>query len=340
MALRLLVNTGLLAIPIGGSIGTLLGIDAHRSATGQAPLFTSGGSNTSTGGDSTGGGSRSSGSATKNSVYCETSWGISPPSDGLLYTLNPNQWGVTDSSSGALCMNFATNGKVRAKITTFKNETYSTKTTAPEFSVTWQYDPGPETAPVHAYPNIMVDDVLPVELGNMSQVNIDVHWTYGVGNTAASSTDISALTAEDLQTNVAIDMFFDTDKAIAQNSTQAKYEVMVWFLEFGASAQPIGLNDGVVTTRTLNGVLFKLYTGTKTVTGNPTQNVLSWVASEPQETFTGDIYPLITDLYTLTGDVYPSASDYMGIFQFGSEAFSVNNNVTFSVPKLSIDIQT
>ena len=96
MALRLLVNTGLLAIPIGGSLGTLLGIDAHRSATGQPPLFTGDGSNSGsgsgsgTGGDSTGGGSGGSGSTTNNGVtntqYCQNSYGISPPSDGQLYT--------------------------------------------------------------------------------------------------------------------------------------------------------------------------------------------------------------------------------------------------------------
>lgn len=93
MAFRLAINTALLAIPIGGSVGTLLGIDAHRSATGQPPLFTSdGNSNTGSGsgGDSTGGGSGGSGSTTNNGVtntqYCQSSYGISPPSDGQLYT--------------------------------------------------------------------------------------------------------------------------------------------------------------------------------------------------------------------------------------------------------------
>jgi hypothetical protein len=79
----------------------------------------------------------------------------------------------------------------------------------------------------------------------------------------------------------------------------------------------------------------ELYTGTNSAN----QNVLSWVATEATETFTGDLYPLITDLYTLTGDIYPSNTDYLGIFQFGTEAFSVDKNVTFSVSKLSIDIQ-
>lgn len=57
------------------------------------------------------------------------------------------------------------------------------------------------------------------------------------------------------------------------------------------------------------------------------------------ETFVGDIYPLITDLYSMGGDGYPSSNDYMGIFQLGSEAYSSDTNVTFSASTLSIDIQ-
>lgn len=91
MALKLLVNAGLLVIPIGGSLGALFGIDAHRSATGQAPLFSGDTDSTdgSTGG-STGGGSGADGTITDNgitnSMYCRTSYGISPPSDGQSYT--------------------------------------------------------------------------------------------------------------------------------------------------------------------------------------------------------------------------------------------------------------
>ena len=96
MAFRLLVNAGLLVIPIGGSLGALFGIDAHLAATGQAPLFSNdnsdnygSGSGGNTGG-STGGGSGGSGSTTNNGVtntqYCEKSYGISPPSDGANFT--------------------------------------------------------------------------------------------------------------------------------------------------------------------------------------------------------------------------------------------------------------
>jgi hypothetical protein len=90
MALKLLVNASLLVIPIGGSLGALFGIDAHRSATGQAPLFAGDGSDGGSSGGSTGGGSGAIGHTTNNgvtnSMYCQDSYGISPPSDGQLYT--------------------------------------------------------------------------------------------------------------------------------------------------------------------------------------------------------------------------------------------------------------
>ncbi|KAJ6095644.1 hypothetical protein N7486_006390 [Penicillium sp. IBT 16267x] len=334
MALTLLVNAILLAIPLGGSVGTLVGIDAHLAATGQKPLFSSdGNSDSGTGGSSggsTGGGSGGSGSTTNNGLtntqYCESSYGISPPSQGEQYTLNPNQWGVTDSTTGALCMN----------VTTFNNETYPTTTTAPDWSVTWQYSTGPESQPVHAFPNIQAEGVLPVALGNMEEIDFALHWTYNVGNTVAESTDVTTLDSVSLQCNVAIDMFFDSDKTTAQNSTAAKFEVMVWFARFGASTDPIGLQEGVVTTHTINGTLFQLYSGTNDKTK---QNVLTWLAHDVTEQFQGDIYPLITDLYTLSGSNYPSKADYMGVFQFGSEAFASNANVTFGVSDLSINIK-
>lgn len=130
--------------------------------------------------------------------------------------------------------------------------TYPTKYSAPDFSVTWKFDPGPSSQPVHAFPNIMVDKVLPVGLDDMKELYLNLHWTYGVGDEIAETTDEAELTSNSVNTNVAIDMFFDTDKDTAQNSTSAKFEVMVWFATFGSATQPIGYPE-VVTTRTLNG---------------------------------------------------------------------------------------
>lgn len=99
----------------------------------------------------------------------------------------------------------------------------------------------------------MVDNVLPVELQKMHQFNLDFHWTYGIGVTTAKSTDVSQIDGSGVNTNVAIDMFFDSNSQTAQNSATAKYEVMVWFAKFGPAAQPIGLSAGPVTSRVLNG---------------------------------------------------------------------------------------
>lgn len=109
---------------------------------------------------------------------------------------------------------------------------------------------------MHAFPNIQVEKVLPLALDKMSEVNVDVDWTYGIGDSLVESTPAdSDLTADGLNTNVAIDMFFDTDKTTAQNSSAAKYEVMVWFADIGASAQTIGQSAGVVTSRTLDNTV-------------------------------------------------------------------------------------
>ena len=102
----------------------------------------------------------------------------------------------------------------------------------------------------------MVDKVLPLTLESMSEVNFDVHWTYGIGDSVAESTPTDKELIEDgLNTNVAIDMFFDSNPTIAQNSSAAKYEVMVWFADIGAIAQTIGQSAGIVTSRTLNNTL-------------------------------------------------------------------------------------
>jgi hypothetical protein len=140
------------------------------------------------------------------------------------------------------------------QITTFNNETYATETTAPEFTVTWQYPQGPESQPVHAFPNIRLEgSVLPATLQTLSQMYLELEWSYAVGNEPAASTDAQALTGVDLNGNVAIDMFIDSDKTSAQDSNKAKYEVMVWFADFGAAAQPIGQEKGVAATHQVNG---------------------------------------------------------------------------------------
>jgi hypothetical protein len=78
-----------------------------------------------------------------------------------------------------------------------------------------------------------------------------------------------------------------------------------------------------------------LYSGSNSLQ----QNVLTWLASETTEKFSGDIAPLITRLSSMNTAGFPTVSDYLGHISLGSEAFSANTNVTFYVPVLSIDVQ-
>lgn len=81
MGFRWLVNAGLLALPIGTTVGILLGVDSHRQATGQEPLF-----NGDTGGGSGGGNGNSRDHRITEKQYCQKQVGISPPSKGSRYT--------------------------------------------------------------------------------------------------------------------------------------------------------------------------------------------------------------------------------------------------------------
>ncbi|TKW58243.1 Xyloglucan-specific endo-beta-1,4-glucanase A [Colletotrichum tanaceti] len=373
LGFRWVVNFVLLAVPIGVTLGILMGLDAGRSANGDKPLFTQ---------------PDNPGTIPKNNgitpmVSCDKAMGLHPLSKGQEYTLwgavtflaavtgfvslcsagggilnpilgpssafsdyntptqyaddfvlnlvNPNQWGWTEGTDGALCMN----------VTTFNNQTYATEFSAPEFYVTWRYPPGPPTQPVHAFPNIKVDgSVLPVSLASLTDVDVDVEWFYSVGNyttggTTASATVAAELAENETNTNCAIDMFLDDDKDKAKDSTQAKYEIMVWLGTFGAATQPIGLPAGAIATETINGTTFELFYGQN---GNQ-QHVLTWMSTAPVAHFVGDLGPLFSRLISMDRADFPTSATYMGYMGLGSEALSATEVVTFHVTQLSIEIK-
>lgn len=298
----------MLAIPIGVTLGILLGIDKHRAATGQQPLFQD--------------------NSVSKDQYCQKAYGISPPSRGIQYTLNPNQWGWDSTQGGGLCMN----------VTQFNNMTYATNVTAPQFSVTWQYPQGPETQPVHAFPNIKLDgegSLFPAVISSIGSMPVDVQWTYGLGNQTANKTDVAGMTAALVNTNVAIDMFLDSDKTNSQSSTAAKYEIMVWLCTIGSATQPIGLAQGAVSTQVINGTTFNLYFGQNSLL----QYVLTWASTQAVENFVGDIAPLITGIANLGRSDFPSSTDYLGYMGLGSEALWSPQSVTFDVRYLSMDVR-
>ena len=165
---------------------------------------------------------------------------------------------------------------------------------------------------------------------------VEVSWDYQAGNVSTSTVDDTAgsLWRASLNANVCIDMFLDPTEAKANSTETAAYEVMIWFGQFGNATDPIGFFNGTVTTQTVGGTTFDLYYGTNS---NTQQKVFTWMAAVNATDFTGDVYPLLSDLATYEG---PQGTDHLGYIAFGSEALYATGVVTFQVNSLSFNIVT
>lgn len=108
---------------------------------------------------------------------------------------------------------------------------------------------------MHAFSNVMVDDGLPISLEKLQHMNVDLQWTYGVGNTPAAATNEAELTSASVSTNVAIDMFMGNTTDNAKQSSEASHEVMVWFAKIGPRSHVIGQEFGIVASKVLNGTV-------------------------------------------------------------------------------------
>jgi hypothetical protein len=148
-------------------------------------------------------------------------------------------------------------------MTTFENATYPSNSTAPPFSITWEYafkianasSRANETQPLmHAFPQAQIDGgVLPLALQELGQLTLDFYWTMGPGDTIAMTTSLLPLGAHEVNASVALDMYMDPDQTNAGNASVATYEMIIIFAHFGLE-HPIGFGNGtIVMTKTLDG---------------------------------------------------------------------------------------
>jgi hypothetical protein len=221
---------------------------------------------------------------------------------------------------------------------------------------------------VHAFSNIKIDsNEFPIQISSVSTINFETEWYYGVGNDRPIAVDVAALTTAQLDANVAVDMFLDSDPDKATDTTQAKYEVMIWLGQYGASTQQIGLDQGSIATQVVNGTTFNLFSGVNGLD----QSVMTWVASDAatgHTLFFADIGPLLQGLTGLGGPTVNGKRartshhtgirrilritlfrewalltlilDYLGYIAFGSEAYDSATNVTFYNKHLAMDLVT
>jgi hypothetical protein len=107
---------------------------------------------------------------------------------------------------------------------------------------------------VHAFPNALLNDTaLPIQLGSLANLTMDIEWTYAVGSVAAKTSDDNALNTASLQANAAVDMFLSDDATKANSSTLATHEVMIWLGVYGDSARPLGYPT-ITATEIINDI--------------------------------------------------------------------------------------
>lgn len=82
---------------------------------------------------------------------------------------------------------------------------------------------------------------------------MDLEWTYALGNVNKTKSDVNETSTSDLNANVAVDLFLDSDITKAQNSTAAAMEIMVWFAAIGGAAKPVGNGVAPAHTAQLDG---------------------------------------------------------------------------------------
>ena len=119
------------------------------------------------------------------------------------------------------------------------------KSNSNAFDVQWQWSGDPI---VRGFPNIgLRTKALPVQVRDLRSLNISAAWTLaplspsnGVSTDPTSEPDSGALEDIDVETNVCLDVFADSDEARSLDFGDQKYEIMVWFAAFGSGAKPVG----------------------------------------------------------------------------------------------------
>ncbi|KAJ6787255.1 hypothetical protein PWT90_08176 [Aphanocladium album] len=288
------------------------------------------------------------------------------------YTFNPNQWGLTNNQKSGMCMNVSLDDPLacchgicrrttashrvnlalhssKANTADFQvafnnNGSYSKPEKAPPFSVTWQYKPAPaEQNNVHAFANVKLEEIFPKKLDSIKKLFVDFEWTYVLGSENSTTSQAASLGAQQVNTNVAIDMFADKNRDTSKDNVEAAWEIMIWFAAIGPSAHVIGQDStSIRKTMTLNDtttnapVTFDLWADKHPSTK---QYVMTWKAQQVTEKFHGDVYPLVNYILTTADSNFPTSEAYLGSFGMGTEAYDAPSNVTFYCPDFAVSVE-
>ncbi|KAH8702461.1 endoglucanase [Talaromyces proteolyticus] len=130
-------------------------------------------------------------------------------------------------------------------------------------------------------------------------------------------------TGSSIVADVAYDLFTSSSA-----SGSAEYEIMIWLAALGG-AGPISSSGSPITSPTIGGVTWNLYSGP-----NGATTVYSFVATSQQTNFSGDIHNFLEYLVENEG---LSSSQYLLSIQAGTEPFT-GSGATLSTSAYTVSV--
>ncbi|KAM0323908.1 hypothetical protein ACHAQA_008489 [Verticillium albo-atrum] len=215
------------------------------------------------------------------------------------YSLLNNLWGIDTATGGSQCTYY--NGPASGGGISFSSD--------------WRWTGDANTVKSYIYANRAFTRR---RISQINRLPTTVEWSYNITNT---------------RSNVAYDIF--TDEDINHDHSYGQYEIMIWLAEYGG-IWPITESGAPVATVTLAGHSWKLYTGWNNA-WTPPQRVYSFLPANGAVTsFSGDVMEFFR--YLIRDHAYPASSQYMLIYQFGTEAFT-GGPAHFNVPRFQANVE-
>lgn len=194
------------------------------------------------------------------------------------YTLFDNTWGQADASSGSQCSTLG-----------------ALSDNSVSWSTSWTWAQASGSNDVISYANVE-GAVNEVQLSTISSLATTWDWTYSAGS------------------DIVADVSYDLFTSATAGGTQ-EYEIMIWLAALGGTI-PITSTGSPVSTTTIAGISWSLYTGPNTATNT---EVYSFVASSTTNSFSGDLM----DFFAYLQDQNLISYDqYLITVGAGTEAFT------------------
>ncbi|KAK4943646.1 hypothetical protein LTR10_016743 [Elasticomyces elasticus] len=200
------------------------------------------------------------------------------------------------------------------------------------FDATWKW--ANNSADVHGYPHIRLESSLfPLPISQLSTLEFATDFGINVTSAYNKTADqrVQALTTDDVQYDVTLDMFLDANETAATSDLPA-YEIMIW-LSYSYRVYPVGIDTSSPDKYqfSIGGTRFFLFNGSNT----QNQTVYSWLPETNLTSVDADYSPLVH--YLWQNDFMPK-DVYLGTLQFGTEQFHATEEVLFRTGNYSFNL--